>query len=212
MLKKIVVFAAISAFLFSSSLSFAEEKQGMFKKLIDFKNKAFARKPVVPAVKAEAKPGVPANGGPTAAPKVVPPKKTYTKEEMIADLKENLDDEEEILNFIPGLKKITTEKGESYYTYEGLKLEDLDKEKLNKIFTRARQETTRIRTNKLNEQLENIRRNQRLTAAAGGGVPRVPVTPPTPPRMFSAPNVPSAPPPVPQPPRTPTPPPAPPRR
>ena len=33
MLKKIVVFAAILGFLLSSSLSFAEEKQGIFKKV-----------------------------------------------------------------------------------------------------------------------------------------------------------------------------------
>jgi len=202
MLKKIVVFAAIFSFLFSSSLSFAEEKQGIFKKLIDFKNKAFAKKDVAPAVKAVAKPA-PTVPPPAAVPKVAPPKKAYTREEMIADIKEILDDEEEILNLIPGLKKTTTEKGESFYTYEGLKPEELDKEKLGKIFYRVRQEATRIRTNRLNEQLENIRRNQRLTAPAGGGVSRVPALPTQPPRILQPP---------PAQPQIPKPPPAPPRR
>ncbi|MCX5686561.1 MAG: hypothetical protein NTW09_03775 [Candidatus Omnitrophica bacterium] len=209
MLKKIVVFAAIFGFLFSSSLSFAEEKQGIFKKLIDLKNKAFAKKDATPAVKAAAKPAVTVPP-PAVVPKVMPPAKAYTREEMIADIKEILDDEEEILNLIPGLKKTVTEKGESFYAFDGLKPEELDKEKLGKIFYRVRQEATRIRTNRLNRQLENIRRNQRLTAPAGGGVSRVPALPPQPPRI-SVPVPPSVPqqpkppahPSVPQPPRLP---------
>jgi len=209
MLKKIVAFTAIFGFLLYSSLSFAEEKQSIFKKLIDFKNKAFIKKDAVSAPKAEVKPAVPVSGGPASASKAMPPKKAYTKEEMVADVKETLDDEEELLNFIPGLKKATTEKGESLYTYEGMKLEELDQEKLRKIFTRVRQEATRIRTDRLNRQLETIRRTQQLTAVAAGGAPRVPVAPPAPPRILSTPNVPSAPPSIPRPP---SPPPAPPRR
>jgi len=210
MLKKIVVFAVVFGFLFSSSSSFAEEKQGIFKKLIDFKNKAFAKKDAAPAIKTDAKPAGPAPAA--AVPKVASPKKVYTKEEMIARMKKTLDHEEGVLSFIPGLKKSTTEKGESFYTYEGLKLEDLDKEKLGKIFTRVNQEATRIRTDRLNRQLENIRRAQQLTAAAAGGPARVPAVPPQPPRIYTAPSIPPAPPSVSQPPKTPAPPPAPPRR
>lgn len=209
MLKKIVVFAAIFGFLFSSSLSFAEEKQGIFKKLIDLKNKAFAKKDAAPAVKAEAKPAGGTAPAPAAVPKVAPPaKKTYTKEEMIAHIKETLDHEEEILNFIPGLKKATTEKGESLYTFEGAKLEELNNEKFDKLFSRVNQEATRIRTDRLNRQLETIRRAQQITSAAGGPA-RVPAPPPQPPRVYSAPNIPHTPPSVPQPPRVPAPPPAP---
>ncbi len=211
MLKKIVVFVAIFGFLFSSSLSFAEEKQGIVKKLIDFKNKTFAKKDAAPAPKAQAKSNGPAPV-PAAVPKVVPPKKIYTKEEMVTQIKKILDIEEEILNFIPGLKKATTEKGESFYTYEGLKLEELDKEKLSKIFTRVRQEATRIRTDRLSRQLETIRRAQQLTDAAAGGPARVPAVPPQPPRVYTAPGVPPVPPSVPQPPKPPAQPPVPPRR
>lgn len=206
MLKKIVTFTAIFGFLLYSSLSFAEEKQSIFKKLIDFKNKTFTKKDAATPAKVETKPGSPA---PVVTPKAALPKKTYTKEEMIVDVKETLDDEEELLNFIPGLKKATTEKGESLYTYEGMKLEELDQEKLRKIFTRVRQEATRIRTDRLSRQLETIRRTQQLTAVAAGGAPKMPVAPPAPPRILSAPNVPSAPASVPRPP---SPPPAPPRR
>lgn len=207
MLKRVVVVTAIFTFLIYSSISFAEEKAGIVKKLTDLKNKIFAKKEAVPAVKEKAKPAVS-----EPAPNLPLPKKTYSKEEMTARIKNILDTEEELLNFIPGLKKAATEKGESFYTYEGLKLEELDKKKLSKIFTRVRQEATRIRTSRLNSQLENIRRNQQLTAAAGGGAPRVPVMPPQPPRVYTPPSIPPAPPSVPQPPRAPAQPPAPPRR
>ncbi|MFA6141822.1 MAG: hypothetical protein WC738_00810 [Candidatus Omnitrophota bacterium] len=206
MLKKTVVLTVIFGFIFYSSLSFAEEKNGIFKKLIDFKNKAFVKKDTVAAAKAETKKPAAIVPAPAAAPKTAFPAKIYTREEMIADVKEILDDEEEILNFVPGLKKSVAEKDKSLYTYEGLKLEDLDKEKLKKMFTRVRQEAARLRANRLNEQIENIRRNQQLTATAGGGAPKVPVTPPSPPRIYSAPSVPRVPTPVPQPPRPPAPP------
>lgn len=208
MLKKIIVVAAIFGFLFSSSFSFAEEKQGVLKKLIDFKNKAFTKKDAAPAVKAEAKPVKPAA---PAAKIPLPPKKAFTKDEIAKHVKEMLDHEEEVINLIPGLKKSMTEKGESFYTYEGTRLEDLDKGTLDKIFSRMNQEVTRIRTERLNKQLESIRHAQQITSAAAGAA-KIPTPPPQPPRIYSGPSVPSTPPSVAQPPRTPVLPPAPPRR
>ncbi|MFH0763434.1 MAG: hypothetical protein V1927_00315 [Candidatus Omnitrophota bacterium] len=167
MLKKVIAAAAIFTFLLLSSLSFAEEKEGV----------------------------------------TVP--KEVTKEELLSHMKGLLDHEEGALNFIPELKKVKIGE-DNFYTYQGVKLEDIDKEKLMKIFSRIQGEIGRIRTERLNKQLESINQAARASMAAQQAArgSRVAI-PPKPPTVIQPPRVPQPPPAQPQ---IPKPPPAPPRR
>ena len=161
-------------------------------------------------VNAQAK-GPQAAGAPVAeADKSKRTRKDLTKEELIQYIKDRLDREEGVLNFVPELKKETDAAGNMYYAYQGTRLENLDKEKLDKLFLRVQNELVRIRTERLNRQLESIRRIQRLTTQQQ--VPRVPnvAIPPPPPQIpqnppaaIQVPRTPSSPPsPPPQVPKT----------
>ena len=203
MTKIIVIFMVLAAILCLPQNSFAEEKEGLLKKFSDWRQKLFSLKEAVP----EKKEAVP------AIAKKRPPEKKYTKDEMVNTIKDILDDEEEMLGFMPSMKKETDEKGLAIYRFDGTKLEDLDDVILKKLFNKVRQEVTRIRTDRLNRQLENIRRNQQLTTGAGRTPAQIPAPPPSIPQVHAAPKAPPAPPS--QPPqvsRPPSPPPAPPRR
>ena len=110
-------------------------------------------------------------------------RKEFTKEEYIAHIKGNLGRIESLIKSIPGLKKDIDPAGNAIYTYQGKRLEDLDKEQLTKLYVRVSSEATRIRTERLNKQLESMRiseqlavQNRRITP-----VPGVPVVPPQPP-------------------------------
>lgn len=129
-------------------------------------------------------------------------KKELTKEETVTNLKTTFKRYPEVLGVIPGLKVDRDADGNAYYTYNGVKLDELDKETLRKIYTRARSEVTRIRIEKLNRQLESIRQGQAAARAAeqASRVSRV-VTPPQPPQPppqpVSTPQTPPKPPPQP---------------
>lgn len=83
--------------------------------------------------------------------------KEWTKEEMLKDINQTLQSEREVLNYIPELKM----SKEGAFTYQGVPLESLDKEKLEKVFARVRQQALLIRTNRMNRQMESIRQIQR---------------------------------------------------
>jgi hypothetical protein len=116
--------------------------------------------------KEEAQKAAAAQAGPS---KQAPPKakaaKDMTTEELAAEIADILDTDEEIGSFIPGLKKEKDNLGKTFYTYNGVKLERLDRGKLEKLFIRVRQERVRIRTERITRQLESIRQAQ---AAAQG--------------------------------------------
>lgn len=145
--------------------------------------------------------------------KVPPPPKEMTKDEMLKRMKDILHREEDVMNFIPGLKSEKDAEGNIYYTYQGTKIENLDKATLTKIFGRVRTEAVRLRTDRLTKQLENLRRIQQLTGNAGNPAARIPATPPRPPAAIHVPPVQvTVPPNPPQIPKAPPVPPAPPRR
>lgn len=186
MLKRVIIAAAIFAFILSSSLSFAE---------------------VVPAATEKAKPTVPKD-----KEAVKQPKKEIKKEELVIYMKGLLDHEEDVISFIPELKKVKIGE-DNFYTYQGVKLEDIDKEKLMKIFSRIQGEVARIRAERLNKQMESINQAQRASMAAQQAARTSQVTiPPKPPTVIQPPQVPQQPPAQPQIPRPPAQPPAPPRR
>lgn len=191
-MKKIITL--VSVFMFAvSSASFAAENESWIQKI---KNRFQKKAPAVAAKSAPVK----------EARKAEPPakqRKDMTKGELAADITKNLGREESILNLVPGLEKKTDPEGKGYYTYEGTKLEDLDRDALDKVFGRVRSEALRLRTDRINRQIETVRRANVVTA-------RVPQTPKVqvPPRINTSPQVPR---PV-QPPSKPPVPPAPPRR
>ena len=111
-------------------------------------------------------------------------KKELTKEDYAERLKKLFDNEPEILNFIPGIKKQSGKDGKTSYLYNGVNIDDLDKEEIKKLYPRAQTQATRIRTDRLNKQLETVRRAGQASRAAqqASRIPGV-VTPPQPPQV-----------------------------
>jgi len=142
--------------------------------------------------------------------------KEMTKEDILKEIHDELDGEDEILDYMPEIKKTKDLDGKTAYIYRvgtrDTKLEELDKDTLEKILSKVYNQATIIRTDRINNQMETIRQAQR--AGMGGGVSgRPPAVPTMPPRVTAIPpKPPQIPPSVTTPPKTPTPPPAPPRR
>lgn len=129
-------------------------------------------------------------------------RKTMTKEDLVKDIEETLDGEDEILGFIPELKKFEPEVSKpAYYTYKGTPLSDLDKEKLESISVRVDRTLTHITSQRVQEQLEmirqinNLQRMQNIRATPPYVPPVVTQPPQQPPRSSTQPP--------PQPPRLP---------
>ncbi|MDP2912635.1 MAG: hypothetical protein Q8N91_01330 [Candidatus Omnitrophota bacterium] len=227
---RVLILIAVS-FITFTTVSSAEERQGFIKRLLKLPRQTTktdagptAEKTAAKAVPADNKkivrleePAIPGAEEKTVDNK---PAKEITQQEFVQHLEETLDYDDEALGAIPELKK---EEG-GFYTYNGVKLEDLDREKLNTVFSRIQNEIGRIRTERLNQQLESIRQAQQANMAAQQAAripavftlppkpPQVPQPPPSPPQIPMTPQVPQPPPNPPQVPRQPPQPPAPPRR
>jgi hypothetical protein len=121
--------------------------------------------------------------------------KNMTKGELVREITSELNDEEELLDYIPTLKKMKDERGVEYYTYsldgKTVKISDLDRTTLEKLLSRIYNQATLIQTDRINKQLESMRSIQNINRQIS--VPRVP--PPVP----TAPRQPPKPPPSPQP-------------
>jgi len=137
-----------------------------------------------------------------ALPKAQAPAKEMTKEEMLAELKEDLADNDEVFDSVPELKASAGKNGKAIYTYKGTVLDELSKEDLANLYVRLRQTLTRIRTERIQRQLETVRRVERLQRVVAPPQPpqppRAPSVPPSMPRAPSAPRAPSSPPSAPQ--------------
>ena len=118
--------------------------------------------------------------------------KEMTKEEMLAGLKEDLADNDEVFDAVPGLKAGTGQDGNAVYTYKDTALDELAKEDLSKLYSRVRQALVKIRTDRIQKQLERIKQIERLQKTANPPQsPRAPSVPPSVPR--TPPSPPSAP-------------------
>lgn len=128
-------------------------------------------------------------------------KKTMTREETISALKDILEGEDEIFNAIPELKVVKDAKGGMSYIYRGIRLEDMSKEDADALMARVHQNLTRLNTERIQMQLENVQRAERLRAVTPPRPPSIPQAVPQPPQTPSNPSsstrVPAAPPPVP---------------
>lgn len=128
------------------------------------------------------------------AAKDMPKDKEVTREEMLAELKEDLSDNDEVLDVIPELRSISGQGGNAMHTYKNTPLDDLSKEDMADLYGRVRQALVKIRTDRVQKQLETIRQVNRLQ-----GITTPPKTPSSLATPSSAPRTPAIP--VSQPPR-----------
>jgi hypothetical protein len=121
--------------------------------------------------------------------------KDMTPQELADGIAKVLDRTEEVMDYIPGLKQEKDPAGNGFYTYNGTKLEKLEKGMLTALYTRVRQERTRLNAERITKQLETIRNVQQATNIANQAS-RVPAVPARPPQTPSAqpPRTPPAPP------------------
>ncbi len=175
----------ISIILFFVIAAFAAEKEGIVEKVVKLPLKAI-------------EPIVGNNAKDTAAEKEI---KEPTKEDLVLHLKMMLEHEDEVIGFVPGLKKEKDAKGAVSYSYQGIRIEDLNDKDLRVLYAKTQNELNRIRMERLNKQLEAIRQAEQSRRAAEQAtkVPRLVTPPAQPPRV------------PPQPPSIPKPPPAPPQ-
>jgi len=174
----------------AASVSFAADNESWIQKM---KNR-FQKKEVATPVKAAPAKEIKKAEAPAKQ------RKDMTKDELAADISKNLDREAAILNLVPGLEKKSDPDGKSYYAYQGRKLADLDKDTLDNIFGRVRNEALRLRTDNINKQIEMVRRAN-ATVNTVPQIPRVPPTVNTPPQVPKSVQPPSRPPAPPAPPR-----------
>ena len=91
------------------------------------------------------------------------PRKELARADKIEAIKSNLSSFEEIANLVQGLKKETDASGNVVYTFQGAKIENLSDDLLDKLFSRVSSEAVRFRTERLNRQLQTIKRANDLT-------------------------------------------------
>ena len=119
------------------------------------------------------------------------------KEKILADIKNNLKTQEGILDTLPGLKAQKDKDGKIFYTYNGVKLEDLSKTDLEKLSGSVSQLAVKLRTEKIQRQLKIATEAGKAGAGAAGKTPAgstVPKVPPQPPRIPTPTPGPKAPP------------------
>ncbi len=130
--------------------------------------------------------------------------KDMTVQELADSIAEVLDDSDEVMSYVPGFKQEKGPDGKEYYTYKGVKLEKVEKEKLAAMYSRVRRERTRLNTERINRQLETIRQAQQAAnianqASRAAAVTMPPAQPPRPPAMPPQTVQPPRPPPTPPP-------------
>lgn len=89
-----------------------------------------------------------------------------TKADIVTRIKNALTNKDEIIQTIQGLAKEQDASGNVAYKYNGVKLDDVDKETLWKILGRAQNEATRINMDRLNRQLAQIKQIEAANRAA----------------------------------------------
>ncbi|MDB4349479.1 hypothetical protein OAA99_00835 [Omnitrophica bacterium] len=198
----LIAILLIMVSVFVACESFAQEEyEGFLKRMMkrfkkEEKTTAPKREPVRPA-----KPAV------EAVPKKAVTE--LTKDELIKDITERLNDNTEILDLVPSLKADKEKDGTPFYTYEvekGIKtrLEELNISKLGNIYNKVMAEWNRLNAERAMEALEQTRAPQRI-AAPPTMPPKAPTLPKLPqaPDAYTPPTVTTTPPPLHVPPQTP---------
>lgn len=121
-----------------------------------------------------------------------------TKEDLLKDILDDLENQDEILEVMPAIKAQKGQDGKVLYTYNGVKLEDMSKEDLANLSGRVGQLAVKFRTERIQRQLETAKQATRVPAPrapvmvpAVPQLPRTTATPPSsPPRPAPAPTAP----------------------
>ena len=104
--------------------------------------------------------------------------------EIIEHIETILERGDEVMDFVPGLKLEKDQSGAEYYTYNGLRLEKLERDKLIALCKKIQQEKARLNAERINRQLESIRQAQQASNNSRiRDIPRPPQQPPSPPRV-----------------------------
>lgn len=198
------------AALLVTSHVFSAESEGFVQKIKNrFKPKEDA---AVQPVKKETVTEKPAPEAAKPAPTAPKSIDKMTREEIAERIAKVLDRREEVISFVQDLKKEKDPEGNVFYTFRGVKISDLERGLLEKVYIRVRNEAVRINTERVNKQIESINRANQLSRMLKQpplvpSVPRVVMAPPNPPVLppivQQTPQIPKNPP---------APPPAPPRR
>jgi hypothetical protein len=141
-------------------------------------------------------------------------KKELTRDEMLAELKDDLAGaSDELFDALPGLKAEKVAEGKFTYTYKGVKLDELSAEELKSLSIKVAQTNTKLRTEQIQRQLNAARQAQQLTRPitppkpvmppVTAQIPKIPASttqatnvPTTPPSVSKPPSPPAAPPPT----------------
>lgn len=129
--------------------------------------------------------------------------KDMTVEELAERLSKLLDLRPEVMDFVPGFGKGTDPDGKRFYTYNGARIDSLEKGKLMILFNGVTQELARLNTERTAKQLESIQRGHQtaMTASQASRITPVvapPQPPPSQPRAVEPPKVPQTPPQIPR--------------
>lgn len=119
-------------------------------------------------------------------------KKEMTRQETMDEISKSLADNEEIFNMVPGLSSQKGEDGKVSYAFKASGLESLSKEDLDKLLVKVHQALVRIRTERIQRQIDAVRRADRYKAISAPpappsvpkgqpSTPKIPKTPPVPP-------------------------------
>lgn len=88
--------------------------------------------------------------------------KKYTRSELIAGINNLLNKHPKIAATIRGLESVKQESGETSYTFNGKKLDELDDDTLSKVFSTARQMLTIERVKQVERQQRQIQNIQQV--------------------------------------------------
>ena len=214
--------AVIAGAMIASSVVYAQDEGGLIGRLRNrFTKKKAAPVPVREAARpAPAKPPVQK----AAPPATVPVKteggadartevsKEFTRDELLTMIRDDIDSEDEILVYIPGLKKKKGVQGETIITYaiegQDTQLENLKEEDLRKLFSAVQNCVARLRNERIQRQLESIQQVQNMQRTQQAvqnmqniqrmqNIQNIRTPPVTPPRAPATPPRPPAPPPSP---------------
>ncbi|MDD5496659.1 MAG: hypothetical protein PHP46_06130 [Candidatus Omnitrophica bacterium] len=201
-LNKIVLIAGV--IFFTAQLSMAAENESWMQKL---KKRFFVKEKPRVEEKAKTTPEkadlktqkLPEVKKETAAPKAAKrkPIAEMTRAEMLGELKRRIEIEEDILKYVPEIKKKKDPDGNVSYVYQAgvqeIKFEDLEEEQLRGLLSKVSSVATKLNTERIQRQLELTRQR----AGAVSGSPRVPAIPKTPPATAPSYRTPTQPPKVP---------------
>jgi hypothetical protein len=155
--------AVLSAVFFFASVSFAQEEGGLIHNIADkFIRQKERPKPAQRSSSGKAEGPLSATTAQGAASATTAKKAPYPypREGIIEHIINELNTLDEILGLVPGLKQIKGGDGKVSYTYQGIRLEDLKDKELQSLYSKINGEASKIRTDRLNKQLESIRQAQ----------------------------------------------------